>query len=384
MALNDAIPRLRYGLEIARSSEGERIAEAIQVSRVVGVLGEGEVGKTETIRQAIGPSFPDLAVLRLDLDGVAGNEHLAFRLAKQIAGAYLGAPQFSTLKVGALVPASIEAGRLELAELIGLDGVDEAMRDWPSGGYPLERALAGLEGLAERRRVVNVWIDHLEAPALTPRHPLDLDRFLWAIRELAQRAQSIRVILSGRAAAAGSALGPEAAFHQQGRWLTLDNPPPETWQKVAKDLRLSESPTTELARLTGGHPATMLLALLRLSEGDAEDPQELLRNLAGRHAGLTARAVQHAHSLHRLGGQVMVQVASGLGPYAMAQRGQSPAQEIRKVLGRLQLAGLLRRGEGWSVVNPLVAIGLRGEVQMLSAPDWELEAEPSEDVARRF
>ena len=379
MALKEAIPRLQRELEIARLGESARIAEAIQVNRVVGVLGEGEVGKTETVGQAIGPSTPELAVIRLDLDGAAGNEHLAFRLAKQIAAAYLGASQFSTLKVGALVPASIEAGRLELAELIGLDGVDEALRDWPSGTYPLERSLAGLEGLARRREVI-LWIDHLEAPALTPRHPLDLDRFLWAIRELAQRVPSLKVVLSGRGAAEGRVLGPEAAFHQQGRWLTLDNPPPDTWQKMAGDLRLPGPAATELARLTGGHPATMLLALLRLAEGREEGPHEVLRDLAGRHAGLTARAIQHAHSLHRLGGQAMVQVANGLGPYAMTQRGASPAQEIRKVLGRLQLAGLLRRDERWSVVNPLVAIGLRGEVPLLSAPDWELEPEPEGDA----
>lgn len=374
MALIAEIPRVLRALELARLDEANRIAEAVQVDRVVGVLGEAEVGKSETIRQALGPSVPNLSVIQLDLDGVAGEAHAAFLLTKQIALALLGAPGLSTLKVGMLVPAKIEATRVELAELLGVDGLDEALRDWPSGRYPLTRALDAVEGLCERRPAI-LWIDHLEAPTLTPRHPFNVDRFLWGVRELAQRIPNLSVVLSARDAIGSRILSPEAAFHQQGRWLSIDYPPPDAWQKIAAGLGVSAPIVAELESLTEGHPATMLLCLLSLMEGGRGDAHETVRSLVAGDAGLAARALQHARSLHRLGGQVMTQVANGEAPYADAQRGASPPQEIRKVLERLRLAGLLRHAKGWSVVNPLVGMALSGRVAQVTAPDWELESQ---------
>lgn len=374
MAVTDAVPRARWGLEMARLEEAERITAALQANRVVGVLGEAEVGKTETIRQALGHSSPELSIVRLDLDGAAGEEHLAFQLAREIARAFLGPAEFSTLKVGALVPASIEAQRVELADLLGVDGLDEALRDWPSGHFQLSRALEALEALA-RVRDAFLWIDHLEAPGLTPRHPLDLDRVLWAAREMVQRLPRLGIVLSGRDAVEGRILSREAAFHQQGWWLTLDNPPAEAWRRVAAGLKVPAEIATELAELTDGHPETMLLALLELSGPVRRNADEVLRYLASAAGALTARAMQHARSLHRLGGQVLLQVSLGLGPYAAAQRGASPPQEIRKVLGRLQQAGLIRHDEGWSIVNPLIGIALRSDVHRAIAPDWDDEDE---------
>lgn len=369
MALIDDIPRVRNALELARMGEAERITEAVQIHRVIGVLGEAEVGKTETIHQAIGHSAPGVAVVRLDLDGAASDEHASFLLAKQIARAQLGTAGFSSLTGGVLLSSETEAGRVELAELLGVDGLDEAMRKWPSGRYPLAKSLNALEELANRRTVI-LWVDHLEAPFLTARHPFQLDGLLWAIREVIQRVSDLIVVLSGRAAVEDQILDSGAAFHQQGKWLSIDNPSSEAWRKVADMLKIPEPIASELANLTDGHPATMLLALLQLADGGSvRHAHEVLRQLAACDPGLTGRAMQHARSLHRLGGQVMIQIAYGQGPYAAAQRGKSAPQEIRKVLGRLRLAGLLRHGVGWSVVNPLVAIGIRGEVQRLSAPE---------------
>ena len=374
MGLSEDVSRVRFALQLGRSEEVDRIAEARQRHRVLGVLGEAEVGKSETIRQAIGPSTPRRAVIELDLDGAASGRHVSFALAKEIARAHLGTPAFSILKVGALVPSSIEAQRIELGELLGVDGLDEALRDWPSGSYPLGRAVAALERFAQMKKVI-LWIDHLEAPALTPRHPLDLDRLLWGFREMLQRVPEVSVVLSGRIAAEARAIGSEAAFHQQGQWLGLDNPGRAVWRDVASRLGLSEHSATELTALTRGHPSTMLLALLRMTrQASRADPSELVRELTATDPGMTARAMQHARSLHRLGGQVLIQIANGEGPYAAAQRGQSPAQEIRKVLGRLRLAGLIRHDEAWSVVNPLLAASLRGEIALVSAPDLELES----------
>ena len=145
--------RARWSLEMARLDEGERITEAIQSSRVVGVLGEAEVGKTETIRGALGSSQPAHPVIRVDLAGAANEAHLAFRLARQVAAAELGV-EFSTLKVGVLVPASLEKKRVGLAELLGVEGLEEALRDWPSGDLALSTALAALADLSQRRETI--------------------------------------------------------------------------------------------------------------------------------------------------------------------------------------------------------------------------------------
>jgi hypothetical protein len=376
MALIEAGQHALRALELARHEEADRIAVAVQEGRVLGVLGEAEVGKTTTIRQALRRSAQRLAVVEVDLDGVAGEEQLAFLIARKIASTYLGPAEFSTLKVGILVPASIEAKRIELADLLGIDGLEEALRDWPSGDYELARALTALEELTIRRQTI-LWIDHLEAPALTPRHPLDLDRLLWAVREMVQRLPRLTVVLSGRDPVETRVLGREAAFYEQGQWMTMDNPAPEAWKQVAAAIGVPRSFADDLWELTGGHPETMLLALLDQTTADpSRSAFEVVRKLASTSGGLTARAVEHARSLHRLGGQVLIQVANGQGPYSVAQRGQSPPQEIRKVLGRLQLAGLIRHDDGWAVVNPLIGIVLRGDVRPLLAPDREPEGRP--------
>jgi hypothetical protein len=120
----------------------------------------------------------------------------------------------------------------------------------------------------------------------------------------------------------------------------------------------------------------MLLALASVNGSDTRrspGAEDILRELAARDDGLAARAVEHARTLHRLGGQVLTQIAVGQRPYAAAQRGTAPSQEIGKVLNRLRLAGLLRHStDGWAVLNPLVAIQLRGTVrEPESIDDWE-------------
>lgn len=355
-------------LATARMDEATRIAEAVRAGRIVGVLGEAEVGKTVTIRQALRLDDPPQQVIALDLDGAASDEHVGFYLAKEIARAVLGPTDFSLLSAGVLLPGRVERGRVSLAELLGVDGLDEALRDWPSGRYTSASALGGLEKLVHQGPELVLWIDHLEAPLLTPRHPLKLDRLLWGIRELSQRESRLRVVLSGREAVQADVLGPRAAFHQQGRWLSIDVPSSATWAEVARKLQTPTSVAERLSSLTGGHPTTMLLSLVEIAgSGDQRPPrpEEALRELAARDDGLVARAIQHARSLHRLGGQVLVQIARGQRPYAAAQRGSASPQEIRKVLNRLRIAGLLRRTAGWGIVNPMVEIGLRQTVNDL-------------------
>lgn len=364
MELSEAIPQARAALAVARAGEAERIAEAVEAHRVVGVIGEAEVGKTETIRQALRLPAADLPVVRLDLDGAASDEHVGFLLSKQIARTVLGQVDHSMLSAGVLLPPRIQQGRLRLAEMLGVDGLDEALREWPSGHYQSTAAFRALDTLAQQRDLV-LWIDHVEAPRLTPRHPMRIDRLLWAVRELSQRESRLRVVVSAREGLQDEMLGPRAAFHQQGQWLSIDVPAAGTWREVAGHVDASAVVAERLASLTGGHPRTMLLALLHLAATSHPRPphaEDVLRELAIRDDGLAARAVQHARSLHRLGEQVLTQIALGQRPYAVAQRGNATPQEIRKVLNRLRLAGLLRRRDGWAIVNPLLAIRLRGAV----------------------
>lgn len=370
MGLIEDTPRIRRALAEARGGEAARIVEAVQAHRVVGILGEAEVGKTETIRQALVVSGKS-RIVPIDLDGAASDDHVGFLLAKRIARALVGDTDFSLLSGGALLPSRIEGVRLRLAGLLGVDGLEEAMREWPSGRYSTAKALDALEALAAQQQVI-LWVDHLEAPRLTPRHPLDVSRLMWGVREIGQRVRGLQMVFSGREAMEAEALGVESAFHQQGKWLTIDNPSIEAWREVAERLGLSAAVAGILAEMTDGHPATMQLALQYLGEQDSlRDPDQVLRVLTARDDGLAARAMQHARTLHRLGGQVMVQIAYGQPPYGMDQRGRSPSQEIRKVLEKLRLAGLVRRGRPrWRIVNPLVAFRLRGSVQLLSGSDW--------------
>ena len=370
MDLIEALPRARDALASVRRPEAERIARMLGSHRVVGLLGEGEVGKTETVAQALKLAIGDADLVRLDLDAAASDPHIGFQLAKGVARSVAGEVDFSLLSAGALWPARIEEKRLELAELLGMRGLEEALREWPSGSFPAAAGFQLVEALSGRRPVV-FWIDHLESPSLTPRHPVKVGELLWGIREMVQRANMITVVLSGRKAFEKSVLGPKQAFHQQGIWLTVDNPAAAAWREVAEQMQVWPALAEELAELTDGHPATMLQALLHVRQASAavriQDAHRILRDLAIRDDGFAGRPVQHARSLHRLGGQVLTQIALGQAPYGVSQRGRSAPQEIRKVLERLRLAGLIRPGAHWAIVNPLLAIRLRGSVAAAAA-----------------
>jgi hypothetical protein len=366
MGLIDEIPVARTALADARRGEAGQIAAGLDSTRVVGVLGEAEVGKTDTVGQALAMAGP--TVIRLDLDAAASDGHIGFLLAKEIAKATVPPSDFSLLSGGVLLPRSAEKARAELAGLLGVEGLEEALRPWPSGHFSSAHAMQIIESVASRKPIV-LWIDHPETPSLTPRHPVDVDRLLWGVREVVQRQQSLRVVVSSRAAFSRQLLGPKAAFHQQGSWISLDNPLAGAWRSVAERLEIPVGLADEIFAQVDGHPATMLHAfLLIVSSPSLPHSYALLQELAARDDGLSARAIQHARTLHRLGAQVMTQVAYGEPPYGIAERGASSPQEIRKVLERLRLAGLLKRKDGWGIVNPLVAIRLRGSVRVLLPP----------------
>lgn len=349
----------RRVLAAVRAPEADRIRGALRSSRVLTVLGEAEVGKTETLRQALAED--EGHVLRLDLAWAASEEHLAFLLARQIASAFpFGAESPSSMRHSPL-PSHAEQARSQLAEILG-GGLGESLRVWPSGRYGWAAALEGVEALAQNHEVL-LWVDHLEAPRLSFRHPVKVGQLLWSMSELVERACGLRLLVSGREAAGDEALGPRAALRQRGQALSLRAPTVEEWWQVAELLEAPAEVAAELARLTSGHVRTMLLALTAIA-GDARadrqrGAEEVLRQLAAHDDGLATRAIEHACSLHRLGGQVLTQAALGQRPYANAQRGATTTQDLSKALKRLRLAGLLRHEQRWTVVNPLVEMRLR-------------------------
>jgi hypothetical protein len=346
-------------LAAARSGEARRIRAAVAADRVLGVFGEAEVGKTQTIRQALAAS--GLRVLRLDLRWAASEEHVGFMLACGMASVLAPGLELPRLARGGALPAEVEEARSRLLEILG-GGLQEALRRWPSGRFRLPAALESLDLLAQSQEVL-LWVDHLEAPRLSFRHPLKVGPLLWSVGELVERSGGLRLLLSGREAARAEVDGPCAPFEGHGRQLSLQAPDAGTWREAAQILGVSAGHAEDLARLTAGHPRTMLLALARIAGEEAPPvPEEVLRELAARDDGLEARAMEHACSLHRLGGQVLTQAALGQRPYASTQRGTTTTQDLSKALKRLRLAGLLRHGDRWSVVNPLLAMRLQAAV----------------------
>ncbi|HEV7942214.1 MAG TPA: hypothetical protein VGP17_05370 [Solirubrobacteraceae bacterium] len=359
----------RAALARARSREARHIRNCLLADQVLGVFGEAEVGKTQTIRQALGGSA--MRVLRLDLRWAASYEHLGFLLACEMARTL--APGFapSSLAYGGRLPAAVEQARSRLVETLG-GGLQEAMRLWPSGRYDWPVALESLELLAQAEEAL-LWVDHLEAPRLSFRHPLKLAPLLWSISELVERAPNLRLLLSGREAARAEVEAPRAAFSDRGRWLSLHAPSADAWCQVAELVDAGSALVAELVDMTAGHPRTMLLALASVAGQPAPPPaQEVLLALAEHDDGLAARAMEHARSLHRLGGQALTQAALGQRPYATAQRGTTTTQELSKALKRLRLAGLLRHEDSWRVVNPLLAMRLRAA----SAPESPTSVRP--------
>lgn len=350
----------KAALASVRAPEAQEIADALRAQRVLGLLGEAEVGKTETLRQAV--AHIGCKPLYLDLTWAASDEHLAFLLARQIAEAVIRPDQLRALNALHPISAQLERRRDRLAEILG-GGLDEALRAWPSGRYGWPAALESLEALADQQQTL-LWVDHLEAPRLTFRHPLKAGPLLWSLGELVERVGGLRLLISGREAARSDAIGPRAAFQGRGEWLQMQAPDASDWLLVAQRLGVHAGAASELARLTGGHVRTMLLALTMAAgataSGQSPDAEDVLLTLAAQQDGLASRTMEHARSLHRLGAQVLTQAALGQRPYANAQRGSTTTQDLSKALKRLRLAGLLRHEQRWTVVNPLVAMRLRG------------------------
>lgn len=383
--LSTIIPQAHAALTQARYHDLARIDQSVLSFGVTGVHGEPEVGVTTVTGEALRRTGQ--GIIRVDLDGAAGGADVAWYLARGAARWIIGSTDLSLLLGPTeLQPTSARRAYLRLVDQLGENIATLAVSDQPS-----EQTLEVPEVLDVVGRISGpapappiVWIDHLQAPALTPRHPIDVAALLWSVRAVQQRSE-LPVVLSGARAVTAIAHGQSSAFYGDGAWITLGRPGTDAWQHVASAIGLAVSAEwiRELAMIAEAHPPTMLLALslARLLAKEASSPLAVWNTMLSLDDGHTARAVQHARTLHRLGGRLFEQIARGIGPYQ--DLGGVPPKEINKVVRRLHEAGLITRPapRTWALTNPLVAARLRGVLPRTAAeasPTGALELTPAD------
>jgi len=368
VGLTRTFPHLKAALSSARASDLARIDEGLRSFGITGVHGEAEVGVTSLIDIALRTS--QQASIRVDLDGATSELDVAWLIARGIARQVIGYPAFSLLQLrDGLRPTSADKAFLRFADQVGERLARFAVAETPSDDVSVADALRGFQRVFEQHALPPVlWIDHLQTPSLTPRHPLDVDALLWNVRALQQRME-LPIFISGHRTATPLAYGETGAFHGDGVWITIDRPTLDAWQAVAASLEdHAPSPAwvAEMVELTHAHSATTLLALSLFVEMPerARTPLDLWQLMLALDDGHLNRALAHARTLHRLAARIFEQIANGTGPYT--EPGDASIKEIHRAVRRLHEAGLITqpRPRTWEITNPLVAGRLRGHMPL--------------------
>ncbi len=352
-------------LDDVRDVELDAIASSVDQSALVVVEGEAECGKTRLLgRYASLKQSPP--VVAIDLDGAYSLPALVWQWHRANARTIAGDIAFShaTALPSPMWPAATRRGVLAVDERLGPAGKIAFASQPPDdlAEKELDELLSAAIGttcaLAADDRGVVCMIDHLEAPRLTPRHPVRLGELLWRLRAAAQQTRRVRVLLACRTGLRDVISGPDAAFFQDGRWVTLARPARIAWRELATgQSSLTQPQLAQVLDLTGGHvPTTLdLLSELLTSHGPSRAPATVFDDLARSQGLHAARCVQHARSLDRLGGHLLLAIAQGRGPYEASSA--STPRDIARATNRLRLAGLIERVERgrWILINPLVA-----------------------------
>lgn len=347
-------------LTSARDEEIAALRSALDDNRVLGVAGAAEVGKTTLLRWMLARYGHETGrpIVEVDLDGAYSPRHLAHRWLRAVQRAVAGPIASSHIAAlpRSMWPATTHRADHRMREVTGrlMDSLEQesAQRGWGSQsdvGFGVE-ATARLA--ADTRGPVVLWIDHLEAPALS--RALDVRDVLWHVRAMSQEHANVRVVLTCRTPATDIAAAEDAAFYEDGTWLTIGAPAPSTWRRMDDDVAFDE-----ILPLTHGHVWSTLQLLERLTRDRRVAPRSAFRALAVEHGMLTARGVQHAASLHRLGPALLVAIANDRGPYEALP--DVLTRDVASAARRLELAGLLDRPRArtWRIVNPLIAECLR-------------------------
>jgi energy-coupling factor transporter ATP-binding protein EcfA2 len=362
----------------ARQDEIDVIRASLEKSGVVTVLGEAGVGKSTLLSRLVrAREYRQQPVAYVDLDGAASISHLGWLWFRALAQALTPWPILSQLVAlpQDMWPGSARRAALALDSALGPDRSAIALADSPPVSHGKEQDLALLEeAIALTGKLTETTaqplllvIDHLEALLLTPRHPVELGRLLWSVRSVSQTTSHLRVVLVGRPGVERHVTGENAAFHQSGRWVNLVRPGPNVWTKALP--AWSAPAVLELLAHTEWHVPTTLLLASELSDNPTDSMiSEAFSRLAATQVEHAARCVEHARTLDRLGGPVLLAIARGRGPYTGT--GYGHPRDAQRAVNRLRLAGLVdrSRGERWTITDPLVGHQLRAGI---SQSTWE-------------
>jgi DNA-binding CsgD family transcriptional regulator/energy-coupling factor transporter ATP-binding protein EcfA2 len=373
--------QLAAAIDRARDPAVERVRETIAENSFTGVVGEAESGKT----YILGRAGRILAAegwrhIRLDLDDVYSSNHLAWVWAREMARMVMDGVAFShmTSLIPSMWPSTTRGEVATLAGRIGAEAASLSQMLEPDGTVGstkqlVELAQATAQLAREYERVVLV-VDHLEAQETTRARTPDARELLWIIRSAAQHVSELHVVAVCRPAARDLAADSEAAYQLDGRWLTVG---PLTVADVPGDLSREEASAVIAA--TRGHPVATheLVVEMLTGEPSAATPdrpgvalQTAVGRLAARHGSLAGRYLQHARSLHRLGGHLLKVIARGEGPYAGSSN--VDGSQVGDAMKRLDLAGLVakpnRAAAAWVIADPRVAWVLTNQ------PAWIIPA----------
>lgn len=373
-------------LASARQALVERVAETIAAQPFTGLVGEAEVGKTGILSAALRHlAYRGRTVIEIDLDGAWSPNRLAWRWSIELARAAIGTAALSHIHGldRSMWPASTRSAVLSLPSALGEPTASLALAAQPPNGIGRDTVLdapvqATIRFARARSELVVLALDHLEMPSASGLRSPDVAQLLWSLRAPGQQVENLRVVVATRPVAQELASGREAAYHQFGRWLTIQPPTADEFADV------SGVPTAWCARVlrqTDGHPSSTveildeIRALTTPPRGSAAPDrpdgfsprraaaivEQAIFTVSGRHADLARRAVEHARSLHRLGGHLLTAVARGQGPYEATQ--EIAGSEVAKAMVRLHLNGLVRHTAGyggWATTDPRVRWALAG------------------------
>lgn len=358
MGENEVLDRL-LGPGTAFATE---LRELLEAYPFVGIHGNAGVGKTFTANRVL--KRLDAPTISIDLARCTSYGDLAYQWARELAVARLASEAVFDIETSEPRHWSSHTfdGITKFAEEFGphiADLFQNAGRHRDSAFEP-DRSLGELTrataSLGETDSAV-LFIDHLEAPGLSFRHPVDVAELLWAIRSVSQTHSTLRVLVACRPAAVEIAAGQDAAFYGDGIWIRQAPPGSEDF---AKATNAPPHVTDEVISYTRRHVAATLEVLQH--HATSQRTFESVQYVAGCQHDVGTRALEYARSLHRLGGHLLTALAQRRGPYESSRSEQT--KTVAAAMTKLSLAGLVDRDEegGPIIADPRVEWWLTGGV----------------------
>jgi len=352
-------------LDEVRAPMLEQIRRTLTRSDVVGLHGPAHVGKSTLLRRLFhAQDAPWGRPVLVDLDGAYSVAQLHWIILRGLARSIADPIAFShiTSLDRSAWPSAARRDALAISRELGeLAPVALESRGAPSGFQTTTGEVLDVLGRMSRTRTLSLVVEHLEAPAITARHPVDASELLWQIRGVAQRRELLQVVITARSPAVEIATGRHGAFHGDGHWIGLTAPDQAQWMQVFELLGNADSGGLRTCvGLTAGHVPTMIRLLADSRSRTPDGAGRAFEDLTVQSIPYAARCVEQARSLHRLGGVLLVHLAHADRPYAAVPSARP--KDIGRALDMLAHAGLIHQPapRRWRVTDPLVAHALRG------------------------